>query len=139
MSINLHKALECPLTLATVDGTRQKTPKSKIMDIILDSLDYDDSTNNAPSNAVYVIDLIGNFHSLVKLPATFRRLARRIIFDITLCYKVVYFACDTYRKNSIKQTDQLARGQAEEYILRTPDIKIPPSFGQFLSNACNKE
>ena len=63
MSINLHKTLEyplapVPLALATVDGTHRKAPKSKIMEIILNSLDYDDTTNNVPSNAVYVIDLI---------------------------------------------------------------------------------
>ena len=114
MSINLHKALEYPLAPATVDGTRRKTPKSKIMEIILNSLDYDDTTNIVPINAVYVIDPIACLHSLVKLPATFRLLARRIISDIPLCCKVVYFACDTYSKNSIKQTEQLTRGQAEE-------------------------
>ena len=42
-------------------------------------------------------------------------------------------------KIASKQTEQLVRGQAEEYILRTPDIRIPPSFCQFLSNSCNKE
>ena len=82
------------------------------MEIILNSLDYDDTTNNVPSNAVYMIDLVAYLQFLVKLPAAFRLLARGITSDITLCYKVVKFAYDTYSKNSIKQTEQLARGQS---------------------------
>ena len=118
MSINLHKALEYPLAVATVDGTRRKTPRSKIMEIILNSLDYDDNTNNVPSNAIYVIDLIAYLHSLVKLPATFRLLARWIISDIPcLCVTRWFTLQATHTVKIASNKEQLAGGQAEEYIL----------------------
>jgi len=144
MSVDLDKALKYPLAtvplpLATADGSRRTTPKSKMMEAALTSLNLPNTAYDVPENAVYVIDLIAYLRSLVNVPDTFRLLARRIMADIPTRYKVVYFACDTYNAHSIKQAEQTARGQSDEYILRTPDIRIPAAFGQFMCNGGNKE
>lgn len=144
MAVNFDKALTyplapVPLSLATPDGTRRSTPKSQMMEVILTSLDSTKTANEIPENAVYIIDLVAYFRTLLNIPDTFRLLARRIMADIPIQYKVIYFACDSYNADSIKQSEQTSRGQSDEYILRTPDIRIPAAFGQFMCNGKNKD
>ena len=54
-------------------------------------------------------------------------------------YQTVYAACDTYLERSIKSSEREIRGQAETFVIRSPDIRIPPDFKNFLNNGTNKE
>ena len=144
MPINMNEALKyplapVPLSLATADGSRRSTPKSKIMEVILPAMEISDTTDEVPNGAVYIIDLIAYLCSLVNVPDTFRLLVQRIVADIPARYKVIYFACDTYNKIWIKSDEQAKRGESDEYIIRTPDIRIPSNFSQFMQNGKNKE
>lgn len=144
MPVNLDKALTyplapVPLSLATPDGTRRSTPKCQMMEVVLTSLDSTNTANEIPENAVYIIDLVAYLRSLLNVPDTFRLLARRVMADIPIQYKVIYFACDSYSADSIKQSERTKRGQSDKYILRTPDIRIPVPFAQFMCNGENKD
>ena len=39
----------------------------------------------------------------------------------------------------IKSSEREIRGQAETCVIRSPDIRIPPDFYNFLNNGTNKE
>ena len=124
-----------PLSLATPDGNRRKTPKNKLMDVLTSSI------NDCPeirNDAVYMLDLIAFLQSLVKPPATFRDLAKRVVTSVPAMYKVVYIVCDQYDKPTIKSAEQEMRGQSEQYATIKPDMKLQ-DLGNFLKNGTNKE
>ena len=70
---------------------------------------------------------------------TVRELAARILVMVPRQYKDIYIACDTYEENSIKGGERAARGTSERYFLRSPDMKVPHDFADFLRNGSNKE
>ena len=125
-----------PLALATSDGIRRKTCKSKLMDAALSSIVTD---NVNTDHATYlVIDIIATIRCIAKVPNTFRELALQL-HQIPSMYQTVYAACDTYLERSIKSSEREIRGQAETFVIRSPDIRIPPDFKNFLNNGTNKE
>ena len=75
----------------------------------------------------------------MKPPDSFRDLANKILHDIPKQYDVIYIACDTYQSNSIKNTERLLRGDEDQFVIRSPDIRIPADFKKFLNNGENKE
>ena len=50
----------------------------------------------------------------------------------------IFLVCDTYCVKNIKAGYQVSRGQGKRYILRSPDMKIPSDFDDFLRNGDNK-
>ena len=46
---------------------------------------------------------------------------------------------DTYPEKSIKNSERALREEGEEFVIKTPEIRIPPNFTSFLSNGTNKE
>ena len=52
---------------------------------------------------------------------------------------MIYFACDTYKDQSIKAAEREKRGSSEELVLRSSKMKIPGDFQKFLNNNKNKE
>eukprot|EP00794_Sanderia_malayensis_P020850 gene20850-biopygen15376 len=145
-SVDINKALQyslspVPLCLATSDGTRRKTAKSKLFPIALSSMEVDnitlDQSDMRPQ--CYILDLAATIRSTVKPPNTFRELAKKVIKEVPNTFKIVYIACDTYRKDSIKDAERRLRGEGDKFIIKTPDIRIPSDFKKFLSNGENKE
>ena len=59
-----------PLALATSDGSRRKTAKSKLLDAALFSIIADEEIVSNPS--CYALDLISTNRSIVNVPNTFR-------------------------------------------------------------------
>ena len=141
-AVDVDKALEyplapVPLSLATSDGSRRKTCKSKLLDAALSSVVADiDITDDA---SCYIIDLVATIRSIVRVPNTFRDLALKLLNEIPRRYTLIYVACDTYADFSIKNAERLLRGDADEFIIKTSNIRIPPDFKAFLSNGANKE
>ena len=129
--VDLDKALPyalspVPLALATSDGIRRKTCKSKLMDAALSSIVTDNV--NTDHATCLVIDIIATIRCIAKVPNTFRELALQLLHQIPSMYQTVYAACDTYLERSIKSSEREIRGQAETFVIRNPDIKIPPDF-----------
>ena len=96
--VSLYKALSYALSpvllvLATSDGIRRKTCKSKLMDAALSSIVTDNV--NTDHATCLVIDLIATICCIAKVPNKFRELALQLLHQIPLMYQAVYVACDT--------------------------------------------
>ncbi len=141
-SVDIDKALTyalapVPLALATSDGYRRKTAKSKLLHTALESIMSDEES---PENAsCYIIDLAASLRSIVNMPDTFRELAQKILREIPRQYQQIYVACDSYAASSIKGSERDLRGNAEEFVIRNADIRIPANLKNFMSNGKNKE
>ena len=140
--IDIDKALSfplapVPLSLATADGMRRKTAKSKLLQAALASTVTD--IEHVDDATCYVVDLVAIIRSTVRIPDTFRELAMKLLNEIPRQYNRVYIACDTYSDGSIKNAERALRGEGDHFFIKTPDIKIPPNFVAFLSNGQNKE
>lgn len=145
-TVNIDAALcyplaPVPLSLATCDGTRRKTAKSKLFSAALTSLEVEriEIESTEGRKACYILDLAAIIRSIVRPPDTFRELAIMILREIPSQYSVIYIACDTYKDQSIKNAERVLRGQEDKFVIRTPDIRIPANFKRFLSNGDNKE
>ena len=130
-----------PLNLATCDGTWRKTAKSKHFDAALSSIEADDIDlkEMEPSKVCYILDLAAIIRSIVKTPDTFRQLADKILQEIPNLYQLIYIACDTYQSESIKNAERALRGNEDKFVIRSPEIQIPPDFQRSLKNGQNKE
>ena len=113
-----------PLSLATCDGNRRKTAKSTLLDAALSSIVTElDSLDEAQ---IYVFDVIAAVRSIGVVPDTFRDLARKLLHNISSQFTSIYAACDCYLAVSIKNAERKFRGEADKFIIKTPDIRIPP-------------
>ena len=88
---------------------------------------------------IYVVDLAAAVCSIEKVPDTFRELSTLIFTRIPVAFRVVYVACDTYQESSIKNAERQSRGDANEFVIRNADIRIPADFKWFLANGNNNE
>ena len=132
-SVNIDKALTFPLCmvsqpLACSDGGMQKTNKSSMYDLLFDLLG---SVGTISNGDYYISDLAAALRATVNLPNTIEELAIKILTDIPQIYKIIYFPCDTYDDASIKGSERVNRGHAEELLLRSGKMKIPRDFQKF--------
>ena len=95
-AINIDKALcyplaPVPLSLATCDGLRGKTAKSKQLNAALTSLINNDAQfpEVQQSCRIYILDLAAIIRSMIKIPNTFKDLALLLFSDVRRQYNVV--------------------------------------------------
>ena len=145
-TINIDKALcyplaPVPLSMATCDGIRRKTAKSKLFDAALPSLIENDAQypDDQYAHRIYIPDIAAIIHSLVKIPNTFKDVALRLLSDIPMRYNIVYVACDTYKDQSIKNSERHLRGDGDKFVIRSANVHVPADFKKFLGNGDNKE
>ena len=50
----------------------------------------------------------------------------------------MYLVCDTYKEGSIKTGERRPRGSGKLYVIKSPNMKIPSDFSNFLKNGDNK-
>ena len=130
--VDIDKALTYPLAPVSLpldcsgDGMR-KTNKSKLFDA-LGPLDNKEVGRCSNSENYYVIDLAATSRTAKNLPATFEDLAMKLLHHIPATYKVVYFACDTYKANSIKGVERKKRGNSKVVLLQSSKMKVPKNF-----------
>ena len=67
-----------------------------------------------------------------------RDLAWKIVNSIPSQYKRIYLVCDTYKEGSIKAGERKSRGCGKRYVIKSPNMKIPSDFSNFLKNGDNK-
>ena len=142
-SVDIDKALTyllaaVSLPLACGDGGMRKTNKSKLYDV-LKSLGSDFTITRCDGENYYFIDLAATLRATVNLPNTFEELAIMVFSDISQFYKLIYFACDTYKDASIKGAERENRGCSDKLLIRSSKMKIPRDFQRFLNNGKNKE
>lgn len=137
-AIDIDKALcyplaPVPLSMATCDGVRRKTAKSKLFDSALTSLIENESRLPEVQHArrVYILDLATIIRIMVKIPNTFKDLALRLFSDLPMHYNVVYIACDTHKAPSIKNRERSLRGDSDKFVIRSDNVRVPADFKKF--------
>ena len=146
-AINIDKALcyplaPVPLSLATCDGLRRKTAKSKLLNAALTSLIKSDAQflEVEQSCRIYILDLAAIIRSMIKIPNAFKDLALLLFSDVPRQYNVVYVACDTYKIRSMKNSERSLRGDSDKFVIRNENVRVPADFKKsFLANGDNKE
>ncbi len=143
-SIDIDKALSfslspVPLSLATGDGVRRKTAKSKLLDAALISIIAEDDTADSVENfSCYIVDLVAVIRCISKIH-TFRELAIKVRRDLPRKYSTFYVACGCYSERLTKGCERRLRGQSERFLIKNPDIRTSPDFKNFMNNGVNKE
>ena len=62
-----------------------------------------------------------------------------IIFEsIPQQCNTIFFACDSYKDNSIKNVEKIGRGSGLKYLSKSPDMIMPSEFSIFMKNGENK-
>ena len=130
-----------PLSIAHPDGTRRKTAKSKLLEILVEKCDLIDSTHLPPRNSVmsYVIDLLATVRLTTDIPTTFEELAKQVLKFLPSGYHRIDVIADTYKERSIKDSERNERGSSDQYMITGPKTKVPRNFTKFLENGQNKQ
>ena len=121
-AVDIEKALTYPLApvslpLASADGARRKTAKGKLLENLPSLEDREINIETLPtSQKVYILDHVASIRTIVKVPNTFEDLALILLNGIPKMYQIIYIACDTYRRNSIKRSERLLRGYSEKFV-----------------------
>ena len=52
---------------------------------------------------------------------------------------MIYVVCNNYKEKSIKNTERRLRSPSQQYLLKSPDMKLPADMASFFKNGANKE
>ena len=69
---------------------------------------------------------------------TVRDFAWRILKSIPQQYSTTFFACDSYKDNSMKNAEKIGWGSGLKYLLKSLDMIMPSQFSIFMKNGENK-
>ncbi|RUM44803.1 MAG: hypothetical protein DSY80_04015 [Desulfocapsa sp.] len=141
--IDVEKVFQFPLTpvplsLAHLDGTLNKTDKSKLVHRI------EKMADSEPPNEinVVIVDAMFYLHSLISPPNTYGQIAEELLQALCSMAPVIHFVCDSYVEPSIKDIERNRRGATETtFAITGPDQRRPrdwqaalksPSFNRAL-------
>ncbi|KAG1711251.1 hypothetical protein GQR58_002553 [Nymphon striatum] len=132
-----------PLSLATADGHRRKTSKSKLTSLLIDGVTLkdpkaDNSIRDIRKNTTFVLDLIAAIRTMTNLPNTYEEFVWNFVSTLPKGCKRLDIVADTYRKNSIKGGERNARGSSQKVIIASSKSRLPRDFSAFMRNGENK-
>ena len=104
------------MTLAQIDGSMNKTDKSKLMHNLENRYT---ETRPPPPGHVYMQDALFLLQALVNCPETFGAIAKVILMRLCkVTSSEIHFVCDTYPTGSIKDIERACRAKGEVSDLR---------------------
>ena len=133
-----------PLSIATAEGERRSTAKSKLMEIITS---YCTNPPKPPKMVIkipkekpsaLIIDLIAAIRTITDIPSTYFDLTWKLLASLPKGYQRVDIVADTYKPTSIKIGERLKRGTSARLMISSPNSKVPRDFQNFLKNGENK-
>ena len=142
--VDMEKVLTYPLvsiSLCTPGGSNRKTAKSKLYDAAMeDEVTIIDSNNltGIPNLENYFLDVVVFMRIMTNTSGSIRDLAWKVVNSIPVQYQKIYLLCDTYKEGSIKTDERRPRGSGKWYVIKSPNMKIPSDFSNFLKNGDNK-
>ena len=101
-----------PLNLAHVDGSINKTDKSKLLHL----LEVRVKSEKPESIDACAVDAMFLIRTLINIPETFGLLAKLILTRLFYFAKRVDFVCDSYNTPSIKDIEHDARGHPQSSV-----------------------
>ena len=102
-----------PLSLAHVDGSINKTDKSKLLHL----LEVRVKSEKPESIDACAVDAMFFIRTLINIPETFGLLAKLILTRLFYFAKRVDFVCDSYNTPSIKDIEHDARGSSSVVVV----------------------
>lgn len=126
-----------PLSIATGDGNRRTTAKSKLLKAIHPE-DTDVPLPDMETVSDYIVDLMALVRTQTAIPKTFAEFFWKLIISIPRGYKSVHIVADSYREVSMKNAERTNRGNGSKIFVKSPVSNIPRDFQQFLKNGENK-
>ena len=144
-AVNLEALLIYPLAnhppaLCVPGRAPRKCIKSKLYDSALKDL-YLADISQLPGKEtlrIYFLDVIALMRVLPRNNGTVRDFAWRILKSIPQQHSTVFFACHSYKDNSIKNLERIGWGSGLKYLLKSPDMILPSEFSIFMKNGENK-
>ena len=131
-----HPLTPVPPALAHLDGSLNKTDKSKLM------LKLEKLNNNEPplEKDIVIVDAMLFIHTLQDPPNTYGKLAKEILHKLCCLAPKVQFVCDAYKTPSLKEEERNRRGDTEiTYSITGPDQKRPKDWQKTLRSPRFKE
>ena len=127
-----------PMSLAEVDGTLKKTPKS----VLLHKLEKDvEPVTEYPSDSVYIVDGMAAVRQVKPLKSTYSEFAVRLLKYVLSNgsqSKRIDVVFDAYENNSIKDVERNRRSSGELSVQKLlPNVEIK-QWSLFLSSNKNK-
>ena len=131
-----------PLAFANPDGTGRVTKKSQLMQIMLsyvnDLSDYSDVRIPKEQIAAYLVDLMALIRVLPGVCGTYEELAQKGFNALPVGYQRIDIVADTYRENSLKNSERTKRGCSKRVLIHSSKSKVHRNFADFLKNGENK-
>ena len=122
-----------PLSLAHVDGSLNKTDKSKLIQKIEREVKSIDPVNPVD---VTLVDGMFLLHTLQNVPVTFGEIASSILQILCGMSERVDMICDVYRSPSIKDLEHCRRSSDDAaYSITGPDQRRPKDWQKALKSA----
>ena len=126
-----------PLSLATGDGYRRETSKSKLTYVLTEGLTLkdskaDDSIKSIKENTTFVIDLIAAIRAMTNLPNTCLEFVWNFVSKLPRGFKRLDIVADTYLENSIKGGERSTRGSSQKVIIASCKSRFPRDFSVFM-------
>lgn len=140
--IDLEKALSYPLapipfSLCHTNGTICKTPKSVIINELLE---YQTEIVNPPEADIHLVDGFYLLHTLKNLPNRYGKISMHILKILTYNRKEVHIIFDKYKNPSIKDFEHNLRGEDDiQYDVIRKDNNRPSDFCKLLRSNNFKE
>ena len=143
--VDMEKVFTYPLApvsipFCTPDGSNRKTTKSKLYDAAMDdevTIIDNDNLTGIPNLENYFLDVVAFIRIMTNTSGSNRELAWKVN-PIPVQYRKMYLVCDTYKEGSIKTSERRSRGSGKRYVIKSPNLKIPSDFSNFLKNGDNK-
>ena len=142
-TVDLQKVFEypltpVPLTLAQIDGSMNKTDKSKLMHNLGD---HYTETRPPPPGHVYMQDALFVLQALVNCRETFGAITKVMLMRLCkVTSSEIHFVCDTHPTGSIKDIERACRATGEVSDLRVTraDQRRPKDFIKLLRSSVFK-
>lgn len=128
-----------PLSICHPDGTRRKTNKAKLKDIILKDVTAMNDIEENCVNDVAIVDMMAILNTFTSIPKTYSDLADKFVRALPRNYFRVDIVADTYKSTSIKALERKLRGESEKIHIASLESKTPGDFSRILKNGENKE
>ena len=145
MVINYKKAMEyplspVPLSIATAEGGRCTTSKSKLLDTINTTLPVPSNSPNLVISidttrpSALIVDLITAMKAMTKIPETYKQLVWKFLAALPKGFYRIDLVANMYRDISIKTCERLDCGTSTWVMISSPLQENQASF-QSLWNA----
>ena len=135
-----------PLSIATTEGSRRQTAKSKLLEVVTVTLTT--TTNSTKfvisvdpnKSSTLINDLIAAIRVMTKIPEilTYRQPVWKLLGMLPKGYRCIDLVADTYQEVSIKNCKRLDRATSVRLMINSPGCKVPSDFTKPINCSENK-